>query len=99
MSLASGAAWLAQAVAAQAQGIPQASRALPDAELARSLGAVENGMRRYVLVVLETGPSRSGAPAALSKGGAPLVRRPHAAGLRWSTALASSKPTGTDVCS
>jgi uncharacterized protein YciI len=29
-----------------------------DAELARSLGADERGMRRYVLVILKTGPTR-----------------------------------------
>jgi len=29
-----------------------------DAELARSLGADDNGMRRYVLVILKTGPDK-----------------------------------------
>lgn len=32
-----------------------------DAELARTLGADDNGMRRYVLVILKTGPNKMAA--------------------------------------
>ena len=43
---------------AWAQGATEAPKAAYDAELARALGADENGMRRYVLVVLRTGPNK-----------------------------------------
>jgi|SRR5688572_7558421 len=43
-----------------AQAQPAGGPANPayDAELAKSLGADERGMRRYVLVILKTGPTR-----------------------------------------
>ncbi|NRR29598.1 hypothetical protein HSX11_05290 [Oxalobacteraceae bacterium] len=41
------------ALSAQAQTVP-----LYDGELARSLGGDDNGMRRYVFVVLRTGPNK-----------------------------------------
>lgn len=47
-----GAALCALAVAASAQATPPAF----DAELARSVGADEHGMRAYVFVLLKTGP-------------------------------------------
>lgn len=43
-------------VAAQAE--PQAPPSAYDAQLAKSLGANDNGMRSYVLVILKTGPNR-----------------------------------------
>lgn len=46
---------------AQAQGTTEAPKAAYDAELARSLGADDNGMRRYVLVILKTGPNKVAA--------------------------------------
>jgi uncharacterized protein YciI len=46
---------LAVSSTAQAQG--QASPAF-DAELAKSLGGNDNGMRRYVFVILRTGPNK-----------------------------------------
>ena len=50
-----------QQASASAGAAPEtASMAAPayDAAMARELGADENGMRRYVLVVLKTGPTR-----------------------------------------
>ena len=44
--------------AVRAQGSGEPGRVPFDPELARSVGADENGMRRYVLVVLKTGPTR-----------------------------------------
>ncbi|KQQ97037.1 YciI family protein [Massilia sp. Leaf139] len=38
-----------------------------DAELAKSLGADERGMRQYVLVILKTGPSKMAAGEARTK--------------------------------
>jgi uncharacterized protein YciI len=43
--------------AAMAQTAPS-PLALPDSELAKSLGGNENGMRGYVLVLLRTGPNK-----------------------------------------
>jgi len=43
---------------AEAQALPAAAAAQYDAELARSLGADERGMKSYVLVILKTGPIR-----------------------------------------
>ncbi|MBX9402748.1 YciI family protein [Lysobacter sp. BMK333-48F3] len=48
-----GAAWASEKPAAQ-----QAPAPAYDAELAQRLGADERGMRRYVLVILKTGPKR-----------------------------------------
>lgn len=45
----------AQPAAAQAGGAPPAAA---DTELAKSLGANDNGMRSYVLVLLRTGPNK-----------------------------------------
>jgi uncharacterized protein YciI len=42
----------------QCQGATATSRPAFDQELARSVGADELGMRRYVLVILKTGPRR-----------------------------------------
>lgn len=46
---------------AQAPTTPPAPPAAYDAELARSVGADERGMRSYVLVILKTGPTRVAA--------------------------------------
>lgn len=43
---------------AAAQGEPAAAAPQYDAQLAKSLGADERGMRSYVLVVLKTGPNK-----------------------------------------
>ena len=43
---------------ARAQDVPEAARPPYDPDLARSLGADDNGMKSYVLVVLKTGPNR-----------------------------------------
>ncbi len=48
---------------ALAQAPPEAAKAPYDAALASSVGADERGMRRYVLVVLKTGPNRIAAGA------------------------------------
>jgi hypothetical protein len=48
----------------QAQSAVEATKPAYDAELARALGADELGMRRYVLVILKTGPNK--VPAAWS---------------------------------
>jgi uncharacterized protein YciI len=45
-------------VPAQAQAAPAAPIAQYDAELAKSLGADERGMRSYVMVILKTGPNK-----------------------------------------
>lgn len=49
-----GASWAQPAAPASAPSTPP----LYDEALARSVGANENGMRRYVLVVLKTGPNK-----------------------------------------
>ena len=43
---------------ARAQGANEAPKAAYEPELARSLGADDNGMKRYVLVILKTGPNK-----------------------------------------
>ena len=48
----------ALACSAHAQGQAQAQAPAYDAELAQSLGGNDNGMRRYVFVVLRTGPNK-----------------------------------------
>ncbi|MEO8060221.1 MAG: YciI family protein [Burkholderiales bacterium] len=65
VSLAISAAALCLALPAQAQTTAEAEADKPayDAELARSVGANENGMRSYVLVVLKTGPNKVPAGA------------------------------------
>ena len=52
--LAAGGSAFAQPAAAT----PPATSSAYDAALARSVGADEHGMRRYVLVILRTGPTR-----------------------------------------
>ena len=42
----------------RAQGAPEAAKPAYDAELARTVGADERGMRSYVLVILKTGPNK-----------------------------------------
>ena len=59
--VASCAALLFLSLTAHAQGTGAAPRSGYDPELARSLGADENGMKRYVLVVLRTGPNKVAA--------------------------------------
>jgi uncharacterized protein YciI len=56
--LATCAALLISGVPAQAQGSGETVKTPYDPELARSVGADENGMKRYVLVILKTGPNR-----------------------------------------
>lgn len=62
-SLAASAAALCFAQSAHAQTTAEVDKPAYDAELARSVGADENGMRSYVLVVLKTGPNRVPAGA------------------------------------
>ena len=57
-SLATSAAALCLALSAQAQATAEADKPAFDAELARSVGADEHGMKSYVLVVLKTGPNK-----------------------------------------
>ena len=57
-ALAAGALLLALPAVSQCQGSAAPARPAFDPELARSVGADELGMRRYVLVVLKTGPRR-----------------------------------------
>ena len=47
--------------AARAQGTGETPKAAYEPELARALGADDNGMRRYVLVILKTGPNKVAA--------------------------------------
>ena len=56
-SLVICAALLIVPVASLAQGSADTAKAPYDAELAKSLGADEHGMRSYVLVILKTGPT------------------------------------------
>jgi uncharacterized protein YciI len=58
ISLAANAAALCFALSAHAQTSAEADKPVYDAELARSVGANENGMRSYVLVLLKTGPNK-----------------------------------------
>ena len=45
-------------LAARAQAPSEAPKAAYEPELARTLGADENGMKKYVLVILKTGPNK-----------------------------------------
>lgn len=56
--LATSAAAVCLTLSAYAQTTAEADKTVFDAELARSVGANENGMRSYVLVVLKTGPNK-----------------------------------------
>ena len=56
--IAACAALLFLSFKARAQGASDARKAPYEPELARSLGADDNGMKRYVLVVLKTGPNK-----------------------------------------
>ena len=56
--IATCAALLFLSFAARAQGAIDALKAVYEPELARSLGADDNGMKRYVLVILKTGPNK-----------------------------------------
>jgi uncharacterized protein YciI len=47
-----------------AQADPATTAPAYDAQLAKSLGADERGMRQYVLVILKTGPNKMAAGAA-----------------------------------
>jgi uncharacterized protein YciI len=60
-SLATCAALLFVSLAARAQGATEAPKAVYEPELARSLGADDNGMKSYVLVILKTGPNKVAA--------------------------------------
>jgi len=62
-SLATCATLLFLAISSQGQGTSEAARPTYDAELARSVGADDSGMRSYVLVVLKTGPNKVPAGA------------------------------------
>lgn len=62
-SLMTSAAALCLALSAHAQTATEADKPGFDAELARSLGADDNGMKSYVLVVLKTGPNKVPAGA------------------------------------
>jgi uncharacterized protein YciI len=59
--VATCAALLLFSLVARAQGASDAPKAVHDPELARALGADDNGMKRYVLVILKTGPNRVSA--------------------------------------
>ena len=56
--IATCAALLFLSLAARAQGASETPKAAYEPELARALGADDNGMKRYVLVILKTGPSK-----------------------------------------
>lgn len=62
-SLATSAAAFCLALSAHAQSTTEADKPAFDAELARSVGADDNGMKSYVLVVLKTGPNKVPAGA------------------------------------
>jgi uncharacterized protein YciI len=51
--------------ASHAQPAPEAAKPAFDAELAKQVAADERGMRKYVLVVLKTGPNK--VPAGLER--------------------------------
>jgi len=57
-ALAIGASVLCLVLSAHAQTSVEAEKGVYDPELARSVGADENGMKSYVLVVLKTGPNK-----------------------------------------
>ena len=63
VSLTTSVAALCLALSAHAQTAAEADKPAFDAELARSVGADENGMKSYVLVVLKTGPTKVPAGA------------------------------------
>ena len=56
--IATCAALLFLSFAARAQGTGDVPKAAYEPELARALGADDNGMKRYVLVILKTGPNK-----------------------------------------
>ena len=56
--IATCAALLFLSLAARAQSASETPKAAYEPELARALGADDNGMKSYVLVVLKTGPNR-----------------------------------------
>lgn len=62
-ALAIGAAALCVALSSHAQATAEAGKPACDAELAGSLGADEIGMKRYVFVLLKTGPNKVPAGA------------------------------------
>jgi len=62
-SLATSATVLCLALSAHAQTTAEVDKPAFDAELARSVGADENGMKSFVLVVLKTGPTKVPAGA------------------------------------
>ena len=57
LSIATCAAVLLLSLLARAQAASETPNAAYEPELARSLGADESGMKRYVLVVLKSGPT------------------------------------------
>ena len=63
VSLTTSVAALCLALSAHAQTAAEADKPAFDAELARSVGADENGMKSYALVVLKTGPTKVPAGA------------------------------------
>ena len=56
--IATCAALLFLSLAARAQGAGDTPKAAYEPELARALGADDNGMKSYVLVILKTGPNK-----------------------------------------
>ena len=62
-SLAALAIGLSLAMSSVAQSAAETSKATYDAELARSVGADDYGMKGYVLVILKTGPNKVPAGA------------------------------------
>ena len=57
-AIAVGLSLLLSATVPRAQGATEAAKPAYDAELARSVGADDIGMRSYVLVILKTGPNK-----------------------------------------
>jgi uncharacterized protein YciI len=62
-ALAIGAAALCLALSSHAQVTVEAGKPAYDADLARTLGADDNGMKSYVFVLLKTGPNKVPAGA------------------------------------
>ena len=58
-AFAIGVTALCLALSSHAQTAAEVASPAYDAELARSLGADENGMKSYVFVLLKTGPNNS----------------------------------------
>jgi hypothetical protein len=58
LSIATCAAVLLLSLLARAQAASETPNAAYEPELARSLGADESGMKRYVLVILKSGPTQ-----------------------------------------